>query len=50
MQPYYGVIEMIFSFGIVLGLAAWSLISLEKAKKNLLGDQDSRQRSEDSTK
>jgi hypothetical protein len=30
---YYGVVEMTFSFGVVLALAVWQLISLEKAKK-----------------
>jgi cytochrome oxidase assembly protein ShyY1 len=30
---YYGVVEMTFSFGVVLALAVWQLVSLDKAKK-----------------
>jgi hypothetical protein len=34
MNPdYYGVVEMIFSFGLILAFAVWQLFSLEKAKK-----------------
>jgi cytochrome oxidase assembly protein ShyY1 len=34
MNPdYYGVVEMVFSFGVILALAVWQLFSLEKAKK-----------------
>ena len=34
MNPdYYGVVEMVFSFGVILVLAIWQLVSLERAKK-----------------
>ncbi len=33
MAAYYGVIEMTFSFGIILAIAVWQLVSLEQAKK-----------------
>ena len=34
MDPqYYGVVEMVFSFGVILAFAAWQLVSLDKAKK-----------------
>jgi hypothetical protein len=29
----YGVVEMIFSFGVILAFGVWQLVSLEKAKK-----------------
>jgi hypothetical protein len=29
---YFGVIEMVFSFGVVIGLCLWQLWSLEKAR------------------
>ena len=32
-QQYYGAIEMTFSFGVVLVIAVWQLVSLEKAKR-----------------
>lgn len=32
-QEYYGAIEMTFSFGVILIIAVWQLVSLEKAKK-----------------
>jgi hypothetical protein len=32
-QRYYGVVEMLFSFGIVLAFAFWQLQSVSKAKK-----------------
>ncbi len=32
-QEYYGVVEMTFSFGVILIIAVWQLVSLEKAKK-----------------
>ena len=32
-EKYYGLVEMAFSFGVVLSLAVWQLVSLEAAKK-----------------
>jgi len=32
-QRDYGLIEMAFSFGTILAIAVWQLISLERAKK-----------------
>ena len=35
MDPnYYGIVEMLFSFGIVLGFAVWQLISVRRSRKN----------------
>lgn len=31
MEPYYGLIELIFSGGVVLGLAVWELIRVRRA-------------------
>ncbi len=34
MNPdYYGIVEMTFSFGVILAFGVWQLVSLEKAKK-----------------
>jgi hypothetical protein len=35
-ERYFGVVEMIFSFGIVLGFLFWQLRSVNKAKKQRL--------------
>ena len=35
MNPdYYGIVEMIFSFGIVLGFAVWQVVSVRRSMKN----------------
>ncbi|WP_154451730.1 hypothetical protein [Methylocystis rosea] len=36
---YFGMIEMVFSFGVVIGLCLWQLWSLEKARKRLRDEQ-----------
>ncbi len=34
MNPdYYGIVEMVFSFGIVIAFGVWQLVSLERSKK-----------------
>ena len=34
MNPdYYGAVEMVFSFGMILLIAVWQLASLNKSKK-----------------
>ena len=35
-ERYFGIVEMIFSFGIVLGLLFWQLYSVNKAKQRRL--------------
>ena len=36
MNPdYYGVVEMLFSFGVVLAFASWQWIDLRKTKRRL---------------
>jgi len=32
---YFGVVELVFSFGVVIGLCLWQLRSLQKARKRL---------------
>ncbi len=32
-SDYFGLMEMVFSFGVVIGLAFWELRSVKKAKK-----------------
>ncbi len=35
MDPqYYGLIEMAFSFGLVLAFGIWQLVSLRRSKKD----------------
>jgi hypothetical protein len=35
MNPdYFGLVEMAFSFGVVIGLALWELRSVQRARKN----------------
>ena len=36
MQKYYGVIEMVFSFGVILLIGIQQLYSVNKAKKKRL--------------
>lgn len=36
MDRYFGVVEMLFSFGIVLGFLFWQLWSVNKAKQRRL--------------
>lgn len=36
---YFGVVELVFSFGAVIGLCLWQLWSLEKARKRLRDEQ-----------
>jgi hypothetical protein len=34
MNPdYFGLVEMVFSFGVVIGLALWELRSVQSARK-----------------
>jgi hypothetical protein len=30
---YYGLVEMVFSLGVVIGLALWELRSVQRSKK-----------------
>jgi len=34
-SDYYGIVEMVFSFGVVIAFAIWQLISLERHRKRL---------------
>lgn len=34
-SDYFGLMEMVFSFGVVIGLAFWELRSVKKAKKKI---------------
>jgi cytochrome oxidase assembly protein ShyY1 len=34
-DEYFGVVEMAFSFGLIIILGVWQLRSLEKARKRL---------------
>lgn len=36
---YFGVVELVFSFGVVIGLCIWQLWSLEKARKRLRDEE-----------
>lgn len=35
LEKHFGLIEMIFSFGVFIGLCLWQLWSLEKERKRL---------------
>jgi hypothetical protein len=39
LEGYFGLIEMLFSFGLVVGLCVWQLWSAEKARKRLRDEQ-----------
>ncbi len=45
-QDYFGIVEMAFSFGVVLAIGFWQLHSVTKAKKKRAGraraDRDKR--------
>lgn len=35
MNPdYYGIVEMVLSFGIVLGFAIWQLVSVRRSMRD----------------
>ena len=36
-ENYYGLVEMAFSFGVVLALGFWQLRSIKKAREKLRG-------------
>ncbi|HEY8215089.1 MAG TPA: hypothetical protein VIG36_13280 [Methylocystis sp.] len=38
-DEYFGVVEMVFSFGLIIILGVWQLLSLEKARKRLRDEQ-----------
>jgi cytochrome oxidase assembly protein ShyY1 len=38
-DEYFGVVEMVFSFGLIIILGVWQLRSLEKARKRLRDEQ-----------
>lgn len=38
-DDYFGVVELVFSFGVVIGLCLWQLWSLEKARKRLRDEE-----------
>jgi hypothetical protein len=38
-DEYFGVVEMAFSFGLIIILCVWQLWSLEKARKRLRDEQ-----------
>ena len=43
MNPdFYGLIEMTFSFGLVLALCVWQLRALEKTKRRMREDAAAR--------
>lgn len=44
MENYFGVVEMIFSFGLVLALCIWQLWALERAKRKIEREKSARER------
>ena len=39
-EQYYGLVEMAFSFGVVLALAFWQLQSIKKTREKLRGKDE----------
>ncbi|MBG0793094.1 hypothetical protein IYY11_06790 [Methylocystis sp. H62] len=39
LDDYFGLVEMVFSFGLIIGLCVWQLWALEKARKRLSDEQ-----------
>jgi hypothetical protein len=42
---WYGIVEMLLSFGVILGLGIWQLISLNRHAKSGDGDKTDRRQS-----
>jgi hypothetical protein len=39
-ENYYGIVEMLFSFGLLIAFCVWQLWSVEKTRKRLRGGQE----------
>ncbi len=38
-EKYYGIVEMLFSFGLLIAFCLWQLWSVEKTRKRLQKDE-----------
>lgn len=45
LENYYGLVEMVFSFGVVIIFGIWQLRSIEKTRKRLREEQLRQQQS-----
>ncbi len=39
LENYFGIIEMVFSFGLVIGFCLWQLWSVERTRERLRDEE-----------